>query len=303
MGIVCLALIPNIIAGGFIFGPRALLLYAVCAITCVLAEYLSCKVIKKPNTIGDLSAVVTGLLLAATLPVDTPLWIAAFGSVVAIVVVKIMFGGIGFNFANPAATARIVLLVAFPGAMAVYGVLPQYAYDETGAHLAGESIVDTVSSATPLAMHDAGQSIDYMVLFLGQHAGSIGEVSIIALLIGALIMFAFRIIDGWAPLSFILTIMGLAVLTGEDPIFQLLSGGLVLGAFYMATDYTTTPITWKGKLIFGIGAGIITAGVRFVGFSIEAVAFAILFMNLLTPIISKLTEPKPLGGVQRVIEE
>lgn len=293
MGAVIIALIPMVISSFLVFGPRALLVYATAVISAVVFEYISCKVMRRAVSVGDLSAVVTGLLLAACLPVDSPPWMTAFGSLVAIVVVKMMFGGIGQNFANPAIVGRVVLMVAFPATMASYGVLPQYAAE--GATATG---MDTVTSATPLALHDAGIPVSYMDLFLGTTAGSIGEVSALALLIGGIFLIVIRVTDIWIPLSYIGSVAVVALIAGDDPIFHVLSGGLILGAFFMANDYTTSPLTTRGKIIFGIGAGLLTALIRVAGYNVESVAFSILFMNLLTPVIDRYTETKPVGGVK-----
>ncbi len=302
MLLVCVALLPNILASTFIFGYRALMLYAVSILACVLTEHVACKLMKIPLSTSDLSAAVTGILFAAMLPVETPYWMVIFGAIIAIGVVKMLFGGIGYNFANPAIVARIVLIIAFPSVMASYSVLSQFAAD---ANLEGQLALgaDTVSSATPLALIKNGQEVDYMTLILGTHAGSIGEVSILALAIGAVFLLITRVIEPWIPFTFIASAVLGAWALGGDPMLHLLSGGLILGACFMANDYTTSPITTKGKIIYGIGCGLITAFVRVAGFAAEGVAFAILFMNLLTPSIDKLCATNPLGGVKRVLSK
>ena len=280
---VIIALVPALIAGTIVFGLRALLVTAVCVAVCVASEFLFEKGCKKPVTVGDLSAVVTGLLLAYNLPVGIPLWQAAFGAIAAIVVVKQLFGGIGQNFANPAITARIILLLAFSGSMTTW-VIP-----------------DSVSSATPLALIASGDTAalpSLLDMFLGLRGGCIGETSALAILLGGIYLLIRRVIAWQTPVVFIATVFGLAAALGAAPVYQLFSGGLLLGAFFMATDYATTPTTAWGKVIFGLGCGILTAVIRVFGNYPEGVSFSILLMNILTPHIDKLTRHKPFGGVQ-----
>lgn len=279
---VIIALMPALIVGCVYFGLRALLLTAVCVVSCVLFEFLSRKIMKRSNTIGDLSAVVTGIILAMNLPSALPLWIAVIGSFVAIVIVKQLFGGIGQNFANPAITARIVLMVSFPAAMTKWV--------EPFSHKA----VDAVSGATPLAA--AENTYSYLDLFLGKTGGCLGETCALALLIGGLYLAARRIISLAAPLSFIGSLFVLSWISGGDPVYQILAGGVFLGAFFMATDYATTPISTKGKIVFGLGCGIITFVIRQFGSFPEGVSFSILLMNVLTPYIEQLTRTKVLGA-------
>ena len=280
---VIIALMPALIAGCVVFGLRALLVTAVCVAVAVAAEFLFEKGCKKPVTVGDLSAIVTGLLLAYNLPVGIPLWQAAFGSVAAIIVVKQLFGGIGQNFANPAITARIVLLLAFSGSMTTW-ILP-----------------DGVTGATPLALIAGGNTAALPGLwdmFLGLRGGCIGETSALAILLGGAYLLIRRVISWHTPVVFVATVFGLTAAFGAQPVYQLLSGGLLLGAFFMATDYSTTPSTAWGKVIFGLGCGILTAVIRVFGNYPEGVSFSILLMNILTPHISRLTRHKPFGGVQ-----
>ncbi len=280
---VVIALIPALIAGCIVFGLRALLVTVICVGVSVLAEFLFQKGCKKPVTVGDLSAVVTGLLLAYNLPVGIPLWQAAFGAIVAIVVVKQLFGGIGQNFANPAITARIVMLLAFSQSMTTW-VLP-----------------DGVTGATPLALIATGETAalpSLLDMFLGVRGGCIGETSVLALLIGGIYLLIRRVITWHTPVIFIATVFGLTAAFGAMPVYQLMSGGLFLGAFFMATDYSTTPSTPWGKVIFALGAGILTAVIRVFGNYPEGVSFSILLMNILTPHISRLTRSKPFGGVK-----
>lgn len=278
---VIFALLPAMVASGIIFGGRAILVIGTSVVTSVMWEYLSRIFMKRKQTISDMSAVLTGILLAFNLPVTIPLWMVAIGSFVAIVIVKQMFGGLGHNFANPAIVARIVLMVSFASEM-THWVKPFY-YKET---------VDMVSSATPLVSN----SESYKSLFLGTVGGCLGETSALALLIGGLFLVIIKVISPAAPLTFIATVGALSWIAGGDPIYQMLSGGLILGAVFMATDYVTTPITTKGKLIFGFGCGLITFAIRQWGNMPEGVSFSILLMNIVTPYIDMFTKTKPVGA-------
>ena len=280
---VLLALLPATIAGTVIFGLRSLLVVAVCVAACVGFEALFNLIIKKEQTVGDLSAAVTGLLLALNLPANIPLWQCVVGSLFAIVVVKGLFGGIGCNPVNPAITARVFMLVAF-GSMTVQ---------------AFPTVVDTVSSATPLSVGSEGTMPSLLDLFLGLNGGAIGETCVLALLLGFVYLLVRRIITWHIPVAFIGTVFVCSFfMEGMDPVRALamiLSGGLFIGAIFMATDYVTSPATPKGKLIFGIGAGLITFVIRYFGIYPEGVSFAILFMNILTPYISSWTRRKVFG--------
>ena len=278
---VIIALLPALAVGCWVFGLRALLLTAVCVVSCVLFEFLSRKLMKRDNTVSDLSAVVTGVILAMNLPVTLPIWMAVVGSFVAIVIVKQLFGGIGQNFANPAITARIVLMLSFPTAMTNWAV--PFFYKESA---------DVVTGATPLVSGDAS----YLDLFLGKVGGCLGETCALALLIGGLYLAARKIISLAAPVGFIGALALLSLIFGDDPLYAILSGGVFLGAFFMATDYATTPITTKGKLVFGLGCGIITFVIRHFGSYPEGVSFSILLMNILTPYIERLTRTKIFGA-------
>lgn len=289
---VCIALLPALIAGCVIFGLRALLLTAVCIASCVIFEFLCRKLMKRDNTVGDLSAVVTGLILSMNLPVTLPLWMAVIGSFVAIVIVKQLFGGIGQNFANPAITARIVLMVSFPAAMTNWA-LPFFYQDKT----------DVLTGATPLALGKDADLPSYLDLFLGNVGGCLGETCALALLIGGLYLAARKIISLAAPVSFIGSLALLSFISGDDPLYQILAGGVFLGAFFMATDYATTPISTKGKIVFGLGCGIITFIIRHFGSYPEGVSFSILLMNVLTPYIEQLTRTKIFGAKEAVKNE
>lgn len=280
---VLIALSPTLVAACVLFGLKALLVTAVCVLSCVLFEWGYEKLNKMPVTVGDLSAAVTGVLLAFNLPVSIPLWQAVFGCLVAIVAVKMLFGGLGKNFANPAITARIVMLLAFAGSMThwTYG--------------------DAVSGATPLAIVKAGDLASLPPvshLLLGTHAGCLGETCILTLLLGFAYLLVRRVISWHTPVVFMATVFLFTLALGEQPVYQLLSGSLVLGSVFMATDYSTTPSTDWGRVIFGFGCGLLTVLIRVWGSYSEGVSFAILFMNILTPYISRWTRTKPFGGVK-----
>ena len=296
MADVLIALLPAAVGGCFIFGWRPILVMLTCIVTAVLAEYLCCKIMKRPVSVGDLSAVVTGLILALNLPPAIPLWIAAIGSLVAIVVVKEMFGGLGHNFANPAITARIVLLVSFPAYMSTW-TAPLGSTSEivSSATSPGET-VDIMTSATPLS-HTAleGGYYSYKQLFMGQIPGCLGETFSLLIILGGLYLILRRVITPTIPLSFVGTVALLSFLAGDDPLYMILSGGLLFGAFFMATDYVTSPTGWKGQLIFGVGCGLITFVIRKFGSLPEGVSYAILIMNLFVYYIDKITLPKAFG--------
>ena len=296
MGDVIISLLPALVMAVVWFGSRALVLTAVCIGTAVLAEWVSRRVMKRPNTLGDLSAVVTGLILALNLPATLPLWMAAIGSIVAIVVVKQMFGGVGQNFVNPAMTARIILMVSFPTAMARWT-----------APLASAWSADAVTTATPMASLAASSggnlSADLPSLWqmlVGYHGGSMGEVCALALLVGGVDLIIRRVISPIIPAAYIGTVAVWMLLAGHGDLrfvaYELLGGGLLLGAFFMATDYATSPITAKGKWIFGIGCGIITSVIRLYGSLPEGVSFSIILMNIFVPHIERLTLPRAFGA-------
>lgn len=283
---VVISLIPALIAAIFIFGPRVLCVAAVSISSAVLAEYVSRKAMKRHQTIGDLSAVVTGLILALNLPSTIPYWIAAIGSIVAIVVVKQFFGGIGQNFANPAITARIVLLLSF-GAQMGNWVAP----------LSWKTGITT--TATPLAVGYENLDVSLLDMLLGLRGGCLGETCALALILGGIYLIARKVISPAIPLTYIGTVALIMLIAGKGDLgfvaYQVMGGGLLLGAFFMATDYSTCPIKVRGKIIFGIGCGIITALIRLFASMTEAVSFAILIMNLLVPFIDRATIPKPFG--------
>lgn len=278
---VLIALFPAVVAGTWIFGLRVVPVIAVCVICSVGFEAIFNWIVKKEETVGDLSAAVTGLLLALNLPADVPLWQCAVGSLFAIVVVKCLFGGIGQNLVNPAITARIFMLVAFTSVAA-----PSFP-------------VDAVASATPLEAEKMPSLLD---LFLGNHGGAIGETCTAALLLGGIYLLVRRVISWHIPVTLLGTVFAFSFLM-EDlnaaaALSLLMSGGVFIGAFFMATDYTTSPSSPWGKVLFGLGAGLLTCLIRYFGNYPEGVSFAILFMNILTPYISRWTRRKPFtaGG-------
>ena len=286
---VCLALAPAGIAGIVLFGAHAAALIAASVITCVLSEYLYQKLAKEKTTIGDWSAVVTGLLLAYNLPANAPIWLAVVGGVIAIVLVKQMFGGIGSNFMNPALTARAILFISWSSLMSSY---PQTTF-----------AVDATSSATPLALMGAGsvQDVNLWNLMIGNCGGVLGETCKLAIIAGGVYMLIRRIIDWRIPVTFIGTVFLCYLLKdgAEMAVYQIFAGGLMLGAFFMATDYATSPVTGIGKLIMGVGCGILLFVIRAYASYPEGCSFAILFMNVVTPLIDKFTMPKPFGEVKQ----
>lgn len=305
---VIIALMPALIAGVVIFGYRAAVLTLVCISASVFFEWLWCKIVKKPSSIGDYSAAVTGLLLAMNLPVTMPFWMVVIGTFFAIVIVKQFFGGIGHNFMNPALAARAFLLTSWAQAMTTW-VAP---FSKVGA--------DAVSQATPLAQ--LAQSVDavstatsaaetvqlpsYLDLFFGTTGGCMGETCALALLIGAVYLLAKKVISIKIPATYIATVAILTFVFGGkdglftgDALYHILSGGLMLGAFFMATDYVTTPYTPKGQIIFGIGCGVLTAVIRLWGGYPEGVSYSILLMNVASPLIDRYTAPKRFGAFKK----
>ena len=286
---VIIALAPAAVLGVFFFGFYAALVIAVAVASAVVSEWVFDKITKKRNTTGDLSAVVTGLLIALNMPPRIPLWMVVIGSAFAIIIVKQMFGGLGKNFVNPALAARCFMLIAWTGAMTTFH----------------EPLVDAVSSATPLAiMKDGatGSLPTLMQCFLGFKSGTIGEVSAIALIVGFAYLLVKRVVSIKIPAAYLLSFALLTFFFGKNAMdagylaYQLLTGGLLLGAFFMATDYTTTPTTSKGMIIFGIGCGVLTFLIRRFGGYPEGVSFSILLMNLASPLIERFTVPKSFGN-------
>lgn len=281
MGKVCLALVPTLIASVIIFGVNSLILTAVTVAACVFFEWGYCKLMHREVPIEDLSAVVTGLLLAFNLPATLPPWMAIVGAFIAIVIIKQLFGGLGFNFANPAIVGRIALAVGFASRMAAY---PKPANG-----------IDALAAATPLAVSGELGAGEYVTLLLGNHGGVLGETCAITILVGGIYLIATKVISPVIPVTYLATVAVLSFCFGMDPIVQLLSGGLMLGAFFMATDYVTSPTTDKGKLVAGLFLGLVTMLIRRFGTMNEGVSFAILLMNLITPYIEVNTRQDKLG--------
>ena len=282
---VVIALCPAFIASIIIFGPRSILLTAVSVAACVLSEFIWEKCMHLPITVKDLSAVVTGVLLAFNVPVTMPVWQLIVADVFAIIIVKMLFGGLGCNFMNPALVGRIVMMFSFTSS------ITNYTYPANG--------IDVLTGATPLAHKTSLVWDNFMTLFLGNHGGVIGETCILALLIGGIYLIVRGVIKIWIPLCYLLSLLVFSWAFGmPGPVLSLFAGGAFLGAFFMATDYVTSPLTTKGKIIFGIGCGLITALIRCYANYAEGVTFAILIMNLLVPYIDGLTMHKPMGEVK-----
>ena len=289
---VIIALLPTSLFGIYNFGLKALLLILITIAACVATEWIFDKIVHKKNTIGDLSAVVTGLLLALNLPVSLPWWEAVIGGVFAIAIVKCIFGGLGQNFMNPALGARCFLLIAFAADMTNFNVT--------------RNGVDVYTGATPLALiRESGLSaVNVRDMLVGNTAGTIGETSVIAILIGAIILILLGVIDLKIPGAYIITFAVFMFFFGASRfdfsyvVAQLCGGGLMLGAFFMATDYVTSPITPKGKIIFGICCGLLTGIFRCFGANAEGVSFSIILSNILVPLIERFTVPKAFGQVK-----
>ncbi len=278
---VCLALLPAVIFAVYWFGFGVLLTVLLSVASAILSEFLMEKALRRPVTIDDGSAAVTGLLLALTLPAGTPWYVPVLGSVFAICIAKQVFGGLGDNFVNPALAGRAFLLASFPAAMTTYPL-----------------VADAVTSATPLSSEFAG-SVDYLQAFIGRIGGCIGEVSTLALLIGAAYLLIRRVIDWRIPLSYLGTMALLTVIGGGNVLDSVLLGGTVLGAFFMATDYVTSPVTSWGRVIYGVGIGIINYTIRRWGAYPEGTTYAILLMNIAAPLIERFTRPHKYGEVKR----
>lgn len=298
MGDVLLALLPAGVMSVVLFGWRSLLLIAISVTACMVFEYAIRRLLHRPNTLGDLSAVVTGVLLAYNLPVNAPWWIPVIGALVAIVVVKQFFGGIGQNFVNPALVGRITLMVSFPDVMAPSSW--------PNPNLLNQGL-DGVTSPSPLTglaegttpsltqMFNTPTDYDPLSMLFGMRPGALGETCAIALLIGGAYLCFRKVISPIIPLVFMGTTVAITWIAGQNPYYHLMSGGLMLGAIFMATDYTTCPINRKGKIIYAVGCGIITAVIRLWGNMPEGVSVAIVLMNILVPHIERITTPKPFG--------
>jgi electron transport complex protein RnfD len=298
---VVIALMPATIFGIYNFGIRALMVILTTILACTISEYLYCKFMKIKMIPGDCSDVVTGLLLALNLPVSIPLWMAALGGIFAIIVVKMLYGGLGQNFMNPALAARAFLLISFTEKMTNFAVEKVKNPGALDYIQNGAITVDGVSGATPLAALKAGKSVDLLKMFIGNIGGTIGETSAIAILLGAAYLLFRKVISLRIPLAYILTFVVFILIFGgkgfdtEYLVGHIVGGGLLLGAFFMATDYVTSPITPVGQIVFGICLGLLTGIFRLYGKSAEGVSYAIIFCNLLVPIIEKCTLPRPFG--------
>ncbi len=285
MADLLIALAPVTVAAVVLFGLRVLAVVAACVIGAVLSEFVFDKIVKKPNTVSDLSAAVTGLILALNLPSTIPLWEAVLGAIVAVVVTKCLFGGLGQNFANPALVGRIILFIAFTGDM------------KAAACTLSSLRADLVTCATPLTQLNNGEAVTATLkeLLLGTHGGMLGETCALALLVGGIYLLCRRVITWHIPVSIFATVALFALCCGRDPLTELLSGGLILGAVFMATDYVTSPITPVGKLVYGVVIGLIVMFIRVFCAFPEGVSFAILLGNILTPYIEAATKVKPFG--------
>ena len=282
---VIIALVPAAVASVILFGPRALLLIVLCVASCVLCEYLCRRVMKRENTIKKISLEESSMY--GDLPVSINPLIAVFGCVTAIVVVKQMFGGIGQNFVNPALTARIILMTSFPSKMTTWTA--------PFAYLNG---TDAATTATPLALSAQGATDSlpgYLDMFLGVRGGCLGETCTLALLLGGVYLIARRVISPVIPVCYLGTAAVMSLLLGRDVLFDLMAGGLMIGAIFMATDYTTSPISRKGKIIYGVGCGVLTMLIRVFGSLPEGVSFSIVILNILVPLIERISLPKPFG--------
>ncbi len=306
MGWVLAALAPAGLAGVYFFGVRAAAVMAVCVASCVIFEYLWEAATKRPNTVGDLSAAVTGLLLAYNLPPTIPFWMAVLGSLFAMIVVKQLFGGLGCNIVNPALAGRAMMLTSWPVPMTTWtvdgvsGPTP-LALIKSGVAEQLPKLVDGVSASTSLAGGAAEQLPVLRDLFLGHVGGCIGETSSLALLIGFAILLYKDIIKWHIPVVYVATVAALSAAFGRpvSPLYEVLSGGLLLGAIFMATDYVTSPITKRGQIMFAVGCGLLTALIRKWGGYPEGVSYSILIMNLVVPLIDRATKPHIFGEVKK----
>ncbi len=296
---VIVALIPALIVAVVIFGYRVLAVCGVTVGTAMLSEYIARKVMKRPGTLGDLSAVVTGLILAFNLPVSIPLWMAAIGSVVAIIVVKQFFGGIGQNFVNPALMGRIVLFVSFPSAMTNWVKALSWKTDAVTA-ASPLAVINNMFSNGDIAGAGEPGLPTLADMFFGVREGCLGEISAFALIMGGLYLLVRRVIHPAIPVTYIGTVAVFMLIAGKGSLtftaYQIMGGGLLLGAIFMATDYATSPMNLKGKIVFGIGCGLLTAVIRLFGSMPEGVSFSIIIMNILSPHIERITSPKPFGA-------
>jgi electron transport complex protein RnfD len=289
MGLVILSLVPAGLAGTYFLGVRSLLVMAVCIAACVIAEAFWQKCSKQTVTISDLSAVLTGLLLAYNLPPSIPLWMAAIGGVFAIIIVKQFFGGVGQNIVNPALAGRAMMLICWPVAMTTWTV----------QGVSGPTPLSIIKGATESNIVQNLPSLTEA--FLGNMGGCIGETSSLALLVGGLFLICMGIISWRIPVVYIASVAAFSFLFGRaaGPLYEILAGGLMLGAFFMATDYVTSPLTPKGQVIFALGCGLIASLIRTYGGYPEGVSYSILIMNLVVPLIDRVTAPRVLGEAKK----
>ena len=298
---VIIACIPSLIAAVILFGYRVLAVTAVSVGTCMLAEWVSRKFMKRHNTLGDLSAIVTGLLLAFNVPSNIKLWMVAFAACVAIIVVKQFFGGIGMNFVNPALTGRIVLLASFPTAMSNWEQPLSWRTNvvTTASPLMKIGNLFNAGDVSKKAIAGVENMPSLLEMFLGKRSGSLGEVCAMALLLGFIYLLIRKVIKPTIPVFYVGTVAVIMLIAGKFSLtflaYEIMAGGLLLGSIFMATDYTTSPVNFKGQVIYAIGCGLITSVIRLFGSLPEGVSFAIIIMNILTPHIENLTSPKPFG--------
>ena len=281
-----IAMVPALVASTLFFGVQSLILTAVSVLACVAFEFMYQKMLKKPVTISDLSAAVTGILIAFNCPPTLPLWTVVIGAFFAIIIVKQLFGGLGYNFANPAIVARIILGLGYTGLMTSW-TFP--------ATFSG----DAVASATPLAVYAAGGTVNYLDMFVGSTGGVLGETSALALLLGFVYLVVRKVISPTIPVTYVATVAVLAVVLGVDPVVYVLGGGLLLGAIFMATDYVTSPVTKLGQLVYGIGCGVLTVMIRYFGGYNEGVSYAILCMNACVVLLDRIGRPVKFGAPKK----
>jgi Na+-translocating ferredoxin:NAD+ oxidoreductase subunit D len=295
---VIIALVPTALVGIYFFGLYSLLVILTCMVSAVVVEAITQKLLKRKVTVLDMSAALTGLLLGLNLPPTVPLWIPAIGAGFAIVIVKQIFGGLGQNFMNPALGARAFLVASWPSLMLAWG-------NPNSTLSASLALPDAVSGATPMGLLKAGEAMPgYLDMAIGNIPGTIGEVSAIALIIGGIYLIIRKVISWHIPVAYIITVAVISFLLGSNSFdlisvgYQVLGGGLLLGAIYMATDYSSCPVSKKGQLLFGFGCGLLTAVFRLFGASAEGVSYAILIMNLAVPLIDRVIKPRLYGEVK-----
>lgn len=294
---VIIAMLPILLASVFIFGFRSLLLTAVSVSACVLLEFLWNKMMKTEVTVGDLSAIVTGMLVAFNVPVSMPIWQLIVGDAAAIIVAKMLFGGLGCNFMNPALVGRIVMFFSFTGAMTDYsGHVTELAKNTLYSINKYDFLIDITTGPTPLSLENIGEGNNFAFLLFGVHGGVLGETCALAIILGGVYLLVRRIITPTIPLSYLAGVIFFTfIFGGEAPLLSIFTGGVMLGAFFMATDYVTSPNTELGKLVFALGCAFLTVAIRLFANGAEGVSFAILLMNVLVPYIDAIFKTKPFG--------